>query len=650
MKKISRREFISATAKVLAVAPFAGTLGMHSPDFHGSRPNFLLILVDQMQTPPEGYSADEGAVQDLKEILGFRPLSPGNQYARYFPGLLRLRQNSVVMRKHYTASAACVPSRTCIMTGQYASETAADQTDGMFKSASDIPWLDPDGTPTIGDWLRAVGYKTHYFGKWHVSEVEEGGDYLEPFGFEDWEKSYPEPHGGPATNLGVNRDIQFADLVVEFLNERGTDRSNEPWFAVGSLVDPHDCSSWPINWQIPDEIVAEGEPTVVQWQDYPPPIPIPGTGEIALFDHVNLDNNAQSIPLNPDGFAQDNSDLPPTYAETLDTKPRCQRDYALKWQLAVKASQDLVLKYDKTGKSSAFPFVLQDDPEAWQRAYNQFYFYCMYLADRQICKMLNALDDSGLADNTIVVFLSDHGEMAGAHGGMIQKWHNAYEEAIRVPMVFSSPLVNQDRERMREIFQPTSSIDFAPTMLGLAGLGPQHVRHIVKAVYEGEDVKAFAGADLSAQIKGTCEGPIIGPHGKREGVFFMTNDMITELGASGDKQTQHELFLDYVKWMKKNPGFEYLEEGTVVQPNNVRAFCTGDWKIVHYVDPNGVQSDEWEFYCLKTDPIEATNLVDYRTGQLLGGVIVEGYTEGQLNAKYKTLKRELAMHEASILG
>jgi arylsulfatase A-like enzyme len=650
MRKITRREFISTTAKVLAAAPFAGTIGTLSPGFASSCPNFLLIMVDQMQTPPEGYSADEGAAQGLKEILGFRPLSPDNQYTQYFPGLLRLRQNSVVMRKHYTASAACVPSRTCIMTGQYSSVTGSDQTDGIFKSDSDLPWLDPDGAPTIGDWFRAIGYKTHYFGKWHVSEVEDGGEYLEPFGFSDWEKSYPEPHGGGATNIGVNRDIQFADLVVEFLNERGSDASKVPWFAVGSLLDPHDCGAWPIPWQMPDISVAEGYDTVVKWKDYPPPPPIPSKGEEAQFDHTDLDGNPQPIPLNPGGFPQENSSLPPTYAETLDTKPRCQKDYALKFELAMKALHNSVLK--ETGKSSACPFKLQDDPEAWYRAYNQFYFYSMYLADRQICKMLNALDENGLADNTIVVFLSDHGEMTGAHGGMIQKWHTAYEEAVRVPMVISSPLVNKDREQMREISQPTSSIDFAPTMLGLAGLSTKLARSIMKAFYGRKNVKPFAGADLSSHVKGERKGPIIGPDGKRNGVFFMTNDMITELAelASEDKQAQYELFLDYIKEMKEIPGYEYLEEGTVVQPNNVRAFCTGDWKIVHYVDPNGLESDEWELYCLKTDPAETTNLVDYSTGQLLEGVTVEGYTEGRLIAKYKVLKKELAKQEAAIIG
>ena len=114
---------------------------------------------------------------------------------------------------------------------------------------------------------------------------------------------------------------------------------------------------------------------------------------------------------------------------------------------------------------SAYPFQLQgESATAWSLAYNQFYEYCRYLADLQLRRILHALDDSDLAENTIVVFLSDHGEMAGAHGGMIQKWHNAYEETIHVPMVISSPLVNKRKWRMRHILQPTSSIDLAPTL------------------------------------------------------------------------------------------------------------------------------------------------------------------------------------------
>ncbi len=648
--KITRREFIEKSSRISATAMLSGMVGLSTltgcyfddGDGKKSPPNILLIMVDQMQTPPEGYEPDEGPAEGLKEILGFREISPNNPYTPFFPGLLRLRQNAVVMRKHYTAAAACVPSRTSIMTGQYPSVTGVDQTEGIFKTSGDIPWLDPEGTPTIGDWFRAVGYKTHYFGKWHVSHPE-SPEYLEPWGFADWEQSSPEPHGGTADNLGVFRDVEFADKVVNFLDAKGAESDSPPWFAVGSLVNPHDCGAYPVNWQVPEELGGSG---VVSWNEYPPPVPIPGQGDMSRSGGVNETNE---IDLNPDGFPQENSTLPRTYSESLDDKPQCQKEYALKWGLAMESCLNSGLKPDY---EAPFPFQLQgEDAQAWSLRYNQFYFYCQYLADLQIRRMLRAVDDNGLTDNTIIVFLSDHGEMAGAHGGMLQKWHQAYEEAIRVPMVMSSPLLNKDKSTMRVIQQPTSSIDFAPTVLALAGYDQAEVLPQMEALHGAFVAKPFAGADLSSHIKGTNSGAIIGSDGvAREGVFFMTNDRITERGENPDdpKPVQYAMFEANVR-TRIDDGLP-LTEGPVRQPNNVRALCTGDWKIVRYVDPTGFEADEWELYCLTADPIEQINLVDYRTGEVRSDVSVPGMTLAELQLKNSELKTALAAQETAFIG
>ena len=69
--------------------------------------------------------------------------------------------------------------------------------------------------------------------------------------------------------------------------------------------------------------------------------------------------------------------------------------------------------------------------------------------------------------DTIVLFLSDHGDLLGSHGGMFQKWYTAYEEAIHVPFVVHSPTLFDSAVDVDIV---TSHADILPTMLGLAGL------------------------------------------------------------------------------------------------------------------------------------------------------------------------------------
>jgi arylsulfatase A-like enzyme len=608
-----------------------------------THPNILLIMVDQMRTPPEGYGANEGAAQGLKEILGFRPISPGNTYTQYFDGMMRLRQNAVVLKKHYTASSASVPSRSCIMTGQYPCETGVTQTDGLFKSHEDVPFLDPDGTPTIGDWFRAVGYETHYFGKWHVSETKPA-EYLEPWGFADYERTYPEPHGGSSSNLGVFRDVLFTEQVVEWLGNEGS-TTTTPWLTVASLVNPHDVSAWPINWMVP------GGKGVVPWQNYPPVPSIPAMGELSRPDTVMQVVNGDTtqrifqVDLNPDGFPQNNSFLPPTYAESLVTKPWSQQENAIKWGLAWGANADYTFIQGGMPFRSPHPFQLQQGYDtAWALSYIQFYMYCHYLVDQQIRKILQALDDNNLTDNTIVIFLSDHGEMASAHGGTIQKWHNAYEETVRVPMVISSPLVNENSQEMREILQPTSSIDLAPTLLGLAGFDESELRSKMVKTHGRFAEKNFPGADLSSYIKGTSTGTIVGPDGNpRNGVLFMSTDFVTELGTINPgeyKINAYNLFIERVDSLI-NLGYP-LSPGAVCHPNEMQAFFTGEWKIVQYKDPASRENDQWELYCLTSDPNEEINLVDYMTGLVRLDVSVPGMTAEELIAQNEYMKDQLA--------
>lgn len=233
-----------------------------------TRPNILLITCDQYRFPRFCYGPDGGFVEPLKQILGFQgEIDDTNPYAKFFPGLLRLRRNAVVLRNHTIAASACTPSRTVLYTGQYGTKTGVTQTDGLFKNGDspNFPWLEVGGIPTLGTWMREAGYSTHYFGKWHISNPPDHS--LDRYGFDDWEESYPEPHGAQPNNLGVYRDVGFTDSACTFLRRKGlganynyayaqmeaVDPSTTgpdtskipPWFAVASFANPHDIATYP---------------------------------------------------------------------------------------------------------------------------------------------------------------------------------------------------------------------------------------------------------------------------------------------------------------------------------------------------------------------------------------------------------------------
>jgi hypothetical protein len=141
------------------------------------------------------------------------------------------------------------------------------KTDGLAKPHNDpaMRWLDPTGVPTLGDWFRAGGYRTHYRGKWHISyadlptpgsheglkasddsgavihaavEAYQTADQLDPFGFSGWIGR--EPHGAAKADSGSVCDSVNAEQVADLFAELSGGGSDQPWLAVASLVNPHD--------------------------------------------------------------------------------------------------------------------------------------------------------------------------------------------------------------------------------------------------------------------------------------------------------------------------------------------------------------------------------------------------------------------------
>ena len=689
-------------------------------------PNILMIMVDQMRFPP-GFGSNEGFEPDLKEIFKFGKVNDKNLYAQHFPGFMDLRKNAVILKNHRIASSACVPSRTAIFTGQYGTQTTATQTDGIFKDGADkdFPWLKERTVPTIGDWMEKYGYDTHYFGKWHISG--ERTEDLTGYGFKDWELSYPNPHGTLPNNLGYYRDHQFVDLVTSFLRRQGlavpfdkahaqhnahpdqypepdNKKSPAPWFAVASFTNPHDIAGYPgLPSQVCDQRLKDADGDIsftlaVPKKNTKATPPSPGTMEIVL---------------NKTGFPQNNALNSPTWDEDLvsSNKPDCQFDYAHKFSLALTSgiglavakayaesapdnteelikkqlniASDVCLQTDVTG----MPFALTSNPELSCLSYMQYYGYLMSEVDQHIKATLDALTESGQADNTIVIFCPDHGEYGGSHGKMMDKWHTGYEEVLHVPMVvrFPEKLYNVDRignSGLKEIGNPTSHIDILPTILGLAGIDTTQKGEIKSALKEKHSrVLDPVGSDLSGLIKGS-DTEVKNTDGReRDGTFFMTYDTITEplYPSRGHnpkaKEEKEEAgitdFMVYKTTVAKliegntEHGPIDLGPGPVKQPNYVHCFVdNAHWKLVRYFDgTTGIrgyqhEADQYELYNLNQDPAEQWNLLVYTS--LPGDFVVAASlptwatsandsSAAQILSKADTLRQYMEESETNLL-
>jgi arylsulfatase A-like enzyme len=422
-----------------------------------AQPNVLLIMTDQERYPPP-YEQDV--------LRAFRETQ--------LPAREAVRSGGVELHRHYVGSTACAPSRATLFTGQYPSLHGVAATDGLAKKASDpgMSWLDPGAVPTMGDWFRAGGYRTHYRGKWHISHADllipgthqslmssdaEGNtladglasyrktNRLDPFGFSGWIGR--EPHGADKADCGNVRDGVFADQVVELFGELAAARHDGPWLTVASFVNPHDIAFTGGFWE--------------QFLGFAPP-----------------DDTVPDIPEAP------------SQSDSFAGRPACQAEFTETWwRMTIDQPTDL--------------------------AYRRLYHYLHKLVDRAIGRVLEALEASGMADETIVVLTSDHGDMLGAHGGLMQKWYNAFDETVRVPMAVKGPGISPTPGG---ITVPTSHVDLIPTLLGLAGID---VEEATAGVAEHHyEVHGLPGRDLSAVLRGT--GTI-----DAAPVYFMTEDDIT---------------------------------------------------------------------------------------------------------------------------
>jgi arylsulfatase len=330
----------------------------------------------------------------------------------------------------------CTSSRSVILTGLQTADN------GMFENL-DVPWMRdlPTSHPTIGHMLRKAGYYTAYKGKWHLSrdfDTHSVEKFMTPgmerYGFAD---NFSPGDLIGHTLGGYSFDQITAGSAINWLRTKGRPLSDDgkPWCMFVSFVNPHDVMYF--NTDAPGESVQD-------------------TGRLRL--------RAARAP-----------------EHAL---------YRASWDIPIPAS--LRQPFDAPGRPGAhgefdhiWDYILGNVPledARWKR-FNDYYINCIRNVDQQIEALLAELDALRLAEDTIVVFTSDHGEMAGSHG-LRGKGPFAYAETTHLPL----HIVHPDVEGGQQCRSLSGHIDFVPTLLSMAGVAPDRAAEIAGRALPGKDL------------------------------------------------------------------------------------------------------------------------------------------------------------------
>ncbi|MEM8923173.1 MAG: sulfatase [Actinomycetota bacterium] len=317
------------------------------------------------------------------------------------PHLDRIAAGGMRFDNAFCTNGICAPSRAAILTGTYNHVNGVTTLDTPLDNRRwTFPWA-----------LRAAGYQTALFGKWHLGH----GPAHDPSGFDHWrvlpgQGHYHNPVMLEAGGRIVERGGYVTDLItddcLDWLDRRNADR---PFALFCHHKAPH--RSWE-----------------------------PSREHFTLYDDV---------------------DIP---------EPETLRDDHGGRAEVVQAVRMRMLDLDPiVDLKSPVPDGLTVDEEiSWRyQRYIKDYLRVVASIDDNVGRLLDHLDDAGLADDTIVVYTSDQGFFLGDHGWFDKRL--MYEESLRMPLLLRYPRRVAAEAVCEEI---VTNVDFGPTVLELAGITP----------------------------------------------------------------------------------------------------------------------------------------------------------------------------------
>lgn len=326
----------------------------------------------------------------------------------------RLANEGAILNNVFCTNSICVPSRATILTGQYSHRNGVRTLPDIFQ---------PDSM-NIAKALKSNGFQTAVIGKWHLKKQPTGfdhfmvlpgqGRYHNPIlkTIDNWEDGYK----GGKEYKGFSADV-ITDFSIEWLKNAKKDK---PFFLMTQFKATHEPFDYPERLAGLYKDVEIPEPASLY--DFGPQT----TGR--TFVGQKLDELARRMEYatkNPDKFWTDYPGLPFS-VEGLDS---------------IQARKKIYQKFVKD------------------------FMRCGAAIDENIGRLLDYLEESGQAENTVVIYTADQGYFLGEHGFFDKRM--IYEESLRMPFVIRYPKEIKEGTKIDDIIL---NIDFASLFADYAGI------------------------------------------------------------------------------------------------------------------------------------------------------------------------------------
>lgn len=358
------------------------------------------------------------------------------------PNIDRIAREGMLFNRSFVGNSICGPARATLLTGLHSHKNGFTDNRSKF-----------DGTQnTMPKLMQQAGYQTAVIGKWHLQSYPTGFDYWKIL---PGQGLYYEPRiigmkGDTSTYHGYATDV-ITDEAIGWLQQKRD--TAKPFMLLLHHKAPHRYFFPPVKYIEQFHTKTFPEPSSLY-------IDTGGHGTawrlqtMSILPDMKLSSDLKVDPaylMNIPWLKPDSSEIA-YYHSIINRIPEQERKRVLE---IYKERGEIIQKLRPSGKE------LLRYKYQW---YMQDYLACVASVDENIGRVLDYLDRSGLAQNTLVVYTSDQGFYLGQNGWFDKRW--MYDVSMRSPLLARWPGHIQPGTRTNTMVQ---NIDYAPSFLDIAG-------------------------------------------------------------------------------------------------------------------------------------------------------------------------------------